>query len=158
MGADWSRAGAVRGSVVVVDDLPPRIRQKVELDGDCWIWIAARNAAGYGKLYWDSRYQYAHRVVYELLVDPIPSGYQIDHYACGRTSCVNPEHVRPVTPRENVLRAEGSASAVARAKTHCLNGHPLVEGNLDKMSDGIRRCSTCRRARVREYDKKRRMA
>lgn len=45
----------------------------------------------------------AYRLTYEWFIGPIPDGLQIDHL-CGQPSCVNPEHLEPVTLRENVQR------------------------------------------------------
>lgn len=44
--------------------------------------------------------------MYELLVGPIPEGLTIDHL-CRNTMCVNPDHLEPVTHRENLMRGVG---------------------------------------------------
>lgn len=89
----------------------------------------------------------AHRVVYEELVGPIPDGLMLDHL-CRVRHCVNPEHLEPVTNRENVLRGEGHSAKAARA-THCLKGHPYAGENLRILSNGWRRCRACHRERER---------
>lgn len=70
----------------------------------CWLWTAAIDApTGYGRFFLNGRMEYAHRVVYELFVEPIASGLWIDHL-CRNHSCVAPHHLEAVTPRENVTR------------------------------------------------------
>lgn len=61
-----------------VNDLPVRIASKVDADGECWLWTASVNQAGYGQLNWKKKIQRAHRVIYELLVGPIPQREDFD--------------------------------------------------------------------------------
>lgn len=74
----------------------------------CWEWTGKKTDRGYG-LYVLSNKPHprlhfrAHRVVYELLVGPIPDGLTIDHL-CENRSCVNPKHLEPVTNSENTIR------------------------------------------------------
>jgi hypothetical protein len=111
---------------------------------ECWMWIGARNADGYGNFGVKHREIVdAHRVAYQLLVGPIPEGLSIDHL-CRVRACVNPKHMEPVTHRENVLRGNSPAAANAR-KTRCPLGHPFeVQGNG-------RRCRECNRAGGRRF-------
>jgi len=121
--------------------LPERIRSKFYVaDDGCWIWTASRTAKGYGTVGWQGAGRTAHRVVYSLLVGDIPEGHDLDHL-CKVTSCVNPEHVEPVTRWEN-LRRSGAWNLREMCRK---NLHPLVEGNLYVRPNGIRRCLTCYR-------------
>ncbi|MDP9181227.1 MAG: HNH endonuclease, partial [Actinomycetota bacterium] len=55
-----------------------------------------------------------HRVVYQLLVDDIQPGHELDH-ACRNRGCVNPAHLRPGTHGQNmrnVVANRGSASGI----------------------------------------------
>ena len=45
----------------------------------------------------------AHRWVYELMVEKIPEGMELDH-KCLETRCVNPEHMEVVTGTVNKKR------------------------------------------------------
>lgn len=100
------------------DLLPPRVATKVVRDDDgCWIWTAARDSSGYGLCWHAARYKLAHRVVYELLVGAIEPGLQLDHL-CRVRECVNPEHLEPVTPRENVRRSATANTDLCRAGLH----------------------------------------
>jgi hypothetical protein len=89
-----------------------------------------------------------HRVAYELLVGPIPEGLELDHL-CRNTRCVNPEHLEPVTGRENLMRAVSSWAAKNAAKTHCPQGHPYDEENTKVKRDGGRACRACGREFMR---------
>lgn len=51
----------------------------------------------------------AHRFSYEAHKGPIPEGLEIDH-VCRNRSCVNPEHLRAVTRRENMRNLAGVRS------------------------------------------------
>lgn len=73
-----------------------RFWAKVEKTDTCWPWTGATIAAGYGALTRNARFQYAHRVSYEMHNGPIPDGATIDH-ACHVRACVNPEHLRLAT-------------------------------------------------------------
>lgn len=109
----------------------------------CWEWTGAREALGYGRFWLNGRMAYAHRVVYELLVEPIPDGLQIDHL-CRNACCVNPSHLDVVTQRENLRRGVGFSGLNAR-KTHCSRGHEFSPENTAVQRNGSRQCLACRR-------------
>jgi len=98
--------------------------------------------SGYGQIRWHGRKWQAHRLVYELSGRTIPDGLQIDHL-CRVRLCVNPEHLEPVTVKENVLRGVGPSAINAR-KTACIRGHPLIPSPWNRNK---RVCLVCMRAR-----------
>lgn len=121
-------------------------------DGDCLVWTGAVQSRGYGSVGINGRTALAHRVSYELNVGPIPDGMQIDHVkarGCRHRHCINPEHLEPVTPRENVNRTGHGM------QTHCVRNHPLSGRNLVlKQRRGgrvERNCRSCRDALKREW-------
>lgn len=77
-----------------------RFWPKVDKADDCWNWTAACSGAGYGQIKDSKRVLYAHRVSYEFAYGPIPEGMMIDH-ACRNRRCVNPEHLRACTSKQN---------------------------------------------------------
>lgn len=128
-------------------------KYRVDKKTGCWLWggaISPGPVSGkwvYGVFTFKGRLQMAHRVTYELYCGPIPSGRQLDHL-CRNTLCVNPEHLEPVTPKQNINRGRRFESE----KTHCPEGHPLTGKNLYlKATVGKRECRTCRKKKYREW-------
>ena len=122
-----------------------RFFSKVQiLLGGCWKWRAKISTTGYGRFFIPrprKHHVQAHRWSYENAKGPIPPGLDLDH-VCRNRWCVNPEHVEPVTRRENLIRGQ---TAIARnvAKTHCPGGHPYDESNTYRYR-GMRQCRICR--------------
>jgi hypothetical protein len=71
---------------------------------ECWIWQGTMDPDGYGRVWLDGGMVLTHRASYEAFVGSIPEGLEIDHL-CLTPSCVNPEHLEPVTHDENMSRA-----------------------------------------------------
>lgn len=131
-----------------MSDLLDRLADKFLVGDGCWPWVAARTSRGYGSVRVGDRTQQAHRVLYELLVGPIPEGLQLDHL-CRNRSCVRPDHLEPVTCGENIRRGtSGEATRAAfAARTHCAAGHPLTEENTYATGHAGGGCRTCKNAR-----------
>lgn len=82
--------------------------QKVDRSGACWIWKGAGNSAGYGRFRPVSGVLvYAHRYAYELANGPIQEGMSIDH-RCHNRMCVNPNHLRVVSHKQNAENQRGA--------------------------------------------------
>lgn len=125
--------------------LPARFWAKVNKTDGCWIWTAA-NVRGYGHFSYGGRRRLTHRLVYEEMRGAIPSGLQIDHL-CRNPSCVNPDHLEPVTGRVNTLRSPTNMATINAAKTHCPRGHEYTSDNTYLAPNhGGRHCRTCARA------------
>lgn len=125
-----------------------RFWRKVDAEGDCWEWVAGTDSDGYGRFWVNGHGRKAHRVAYEMLVEPIPDGLTVDHL-CRVRRCVNPDHMEVVTGRENTLRSPHRVQAPQRAVTSCLRGHTYDEANTYVDPDGHRNCRTCDRDRKR---------
>lgn len=79
------------------------VRYAVNIETRCWEWCGEINRKGYGRLWVGGKRRFAHRAYYEAKYGPIPEGLQIDHL-CRNRSCVNPDHLEPVTALENRRR------------------------------------------------------
>lgn len=94
------------------------------------------------------------KVYWERINGPVPEGLVLDHFACDNRACVRPDHMRPVTSRENTLRGD-APSAWNLAKTECNNGHEFTPENTYERG-GIRHCRACRNAAQKRYMEKKR--
>jgi len=132
--------------------LPARIWARIipEPMSGCWLWIGAPvDRAGYCQVRTNGVYRYVHRVVYEALVGPIPEGLQIDH-RCNVTCCVNPDHLRPMSARDNTLRGNAWSAKAARRKT-CNRGHEYTPASWSSRPELKRTCLICKREWNRNY-------
>lgn len=130
------------------DVLPRHIRRSIGPGPEgCWLWLRSQSRDGYG---WtslhDKTYQ-AHRLVYSIVVGTPPDGLHLDHL-CRVRHCVNPAHLEPVTPRENLLRSPLTPAGMQTCKL----GHPLADIGRQ------RRCLVCLHAYSVEYGRQRRAA
>ena len=144
----WARKGSPNaGRIAAVD----RFMTHVDKRGptDCWLWTGHLNHGGYGQFSTGkARYFGAHRWSYEHFVGPVPAGLDLDHL-CRVRHCVNPDHLEPVTRRENLLR--GTRNNYMASKTHCPQGHPYDEANTYRHRLAVgRSCRACSRLRTRE--------
>ena len=121
---------------------------------DCIYSQIKPDSNGYATKYFDGVYRGLHRVTWEILNGPIPSGMIIDHTChnealeqgtckggkiCIHRACINPAHLRLTSHLENV-KAGGRPLG---NNTHCVNGH-LVADNLEYRPSGKAFCRSCR--------------
>lgn len=119
----------------------------------CWLWRGHVRRDGYGAIQIGPRAYPAHRVFYAIKCGEIPEGKQLDHL-CRVRNCCNPEHLEPVTARENIRRGQSEAASRAKRAT-CPAGHPLSGENLYVAPNGTRKCKTCRRGQVKAFRERR---
>jgi len=114
----------------------------------CWYWMGRLDRCGYGSLRDGVKMKKAHRYSWESVNGPVPDGLVLDHFKCNNPSCVNPDHLRPVTQRENVLRGNTNQAANL-AKRVC----PKCGGDYTTISRGSRVCKPCASSYAREWAK-----
>lgn len=134
-------------------------------NGTCIQWIGPTNVEGYGRLSHGGQTFQAHRVAYESVNGRVPAGMFLDHTChtdaaargdcaggptCLHRSCVNPDHLEPVTALVNTMRSPMAPAAVNAAKTMCIHGHPFDSENTHTDKDGKRHCRACCRVRDRK--------
>lgn len=75
----------------------------------CWLWTGTwETGNGYGKVSFRGRHRVVHRVVYELVTgDVLPDELVLDH-RCRVRMCCNPDHLEPVTVKENTRRGRAT--------------------------------------------------
>ena len=107
----WQRTGTVELPAKPTHE--QRFWSHVDKSGECWEWTANRNKRGYGAwaIYRHPKYIsiMPHRYSYELVHGPIPKGMQIDH-VCHNRACVNPNHLRLATNKQNNENPSGVRS------------------------------------------------
>lgn len=139
------------------------LTSKITFSGDhlyqgtpCWLWKLKVNPhSGYAFISINSERNYVHRLMYELLIGPIPPGLQVDHL-CENKRCCNPAHLEPVTRLENVQR-HFKRHPVNPPLEYCSKGHAFTPENTVtyKYRKRKRDCKLCKRARdVKAYLKR----
>lgn len=98
-------------------------------DDECWTWSGGHTTNPEGGKYAVFTYRNktvgAHRAVYEKHFGKPPEGYHIDHQ-CRNTSCVNPAHLKAVTPGENMQ----NKTAYRNSKTGIRGVSPYYQGGF----------------------------
>jgi uncharacterized protein YerC len=61
--------------------------------GSCWIYTGPVSKDGYGRFSNGATSFLAHRVAWELVIGPIPPGFQVNHGPCDNRRCVSPYHL-----------------------------------------------------------------
>lgn len=123
-------------------------RVEPEPNSGCWLWTGAHDGRlGYGHTSVRGRRIGTHRAIYEFLRGPIPQGLHLDHL-CRVPACVNPDHLEPVTCRENLFRGQTPSMVRFRANT-CYKGHEMTT-----LPTGRRLCRPCRRASASAYERR----
>lgn len=124
-----------------------RFMSKVHKTDSCWFWMAGKNGNGYGYFWFENASVPAHRWIYCFFNGRL--GYDIElHHKCQTPTCVNPDHLQPLTPSEHIKKH--GMTFWQSNKTTCPNGHPYSGNNL-YVCRKKRYCRICRRLYFRKY-------
>jgi hypothetical protein len=72
-----------------------------EPNSGCWLWTGEHRFDGYGECWAFGRREMAHRAAFREFVCDIPDGAMVIH-SCDTRCCVNPDHLRLGTHRDNM--------------------------------------------------------
>ena len=119
----------------------------VKRKNECWLWKSSCRPNGYGELSVKNKSVSAHVLSFEYTNGEVPKGLWVDHI-CRNRKCVNPNHLRAVTPKTNALENSDSSSFHFSQRTHCNNGHEFTPENTryvphKKSGKKHRRCRAC---------------
>lgn len=108
------------------ESITARFFKKTNKNGPngCWVWMGVKNGDGHGQIWTGGKpwQRPAHRISLQIAGIEIPEGMFVDHI-CRNRACVNPEHLRVVTPTVNALENNASTFAAYANRTHCKNQH-----------------------------------
>ena len=126
-----------------------RLIERIEFTPTCWNWRGPVAGYGYGVTKIARQQWYTHRLAYFLNYLELPK--ELDH-KCRNRLCMNPEHLEPVTHKENMRRYLSTI-------THCPHGHEYTTRNIKihfNRRDGTRdrQCRVCANERTREWNRK----
>lgn len=114
----------------------------------CVVWMAGRNAQGYGQCYHNGHARAAHRLMYVAINGAIPDGLMVLH-SCDNPPCLNPSHLSLGTTTDNIRECRDRGRHFWARKTHCPQGHEYAGDNLYICKEGRRHCNMCCRIRFR---------
>lgn len=148
-GAGEGGKGAAKPQSVTfrVEGMAPHLLGGFLIDGStgCWLWQKSKSKDGYGWASFKNKTYQAHRLFYILIKGPIPDGLVLDH-VCRCRHCVNPEHLEPVTPQENLKRSV--ITPLGRGCCLRCGGQFSLIGKTKPQ----RRCLPCSRLQRRTYN------
>lgn len=75
-------------------------------ENGCWVFTGGKSSNDYGTLRFKGEEWLAHRLGWTLLRGEIPEGLTDLDHLCRTVRCWNPDHLEPVTHRENMLRGQ----------------------------------------------------
>jgi hypothetical protein len=108
----------------------------------CWEWIGHRSRLGYAEGCYRAKNWRLGRLLLTLTRRPLNRN-EVAMHSCDNPPCINPDHLRIGTQKENIADAVRKKRMVGQSKSHCDRGHLLEGANLAKAA--TRRCIVCQR-------------
>lgn len=112
----------------------------------CWIWLGNVGTNGYGRTSTAVHgATSAHRAMFIEHNGALPRGVILDHL-CRQPTCVNPDHLDPVSHRENIARGASSwkLTETCRSGRHDITNPENVYTHPGGATAGKRQCRPCR--------------
>lgn len=100
--------------------LSAKVSVWTEKTATCWNWVGSKNAEGYGIFKYQGGRYGAHRVAWAIANKEDPSGQLIDHI-CHNQGCVNPEHLRLASHKQNAENMLPIRAASGFRGVHSIN-------------------------------------
>lgn len=100
-------------------------------EDECWCWTASRLPSGYGRVRFEKKSTYAHRVAWILTHGPIPEGMVVCHH-CDNPPCCNPKHLFVGTQADNVHDRDRKGRGIG-GRIYCELKKPEVRDFPDDM-------------------------
>ena len=80
---------------------------KLNKETGCWEWQKCKDERGYGKMGYNGKSHWVHRLAYALFKGEIPETMTVDHSheaGCRSHACCSPHHLELMTVSENSLK------------------------------------------------------
>src|SRR5699024_5334983 len=90
-------------------DYAKKLMDRSHDDGECRIWDGSKTGLGYGQMSYLGKTNSVHRVAWMVSRGEIPDGAEVDH-TCSNRDCVNIDHLRLTTHRQNGRNLSGAHS------------------------------------------------
>lgn len=121
---------------LIVSSFIKYLSLKIKIEPNkCWNWTGYKDATGYGRVSIG-----AHKLFYLLLKGNYDNDLEL-HHECHNTSCVNPDHLKPITHEEHA-KLTPNPSTLNSQKKYCGRGHAFTKDNT-YIYRRTRNCKMC---------------